>query len=77
MMSLIGGVAPRKVKADVSIEAKLKGDASLEVVIGTAETQPNSTETGMAAAIKKGDKSMNSIDTTKNGVGEKSSLPGE
>jgi hypothetical protein len=77
VMSLIGGIAPRLVKANGNIEAKLKGGAEVAVAFGKAKPAPKAAAKSTTAVVKKGDKTMKSIATTNNGVGKRSSLPGE
>ncbi len=76
-MSLIGGVAPRLVKADGNIVATLKGEANVAVSFEKAKAGPRAAKTCTKAAVKKGDKTMKPITTINDGVGKVSSLPGE
>lgn len=76
VVSLIGGIAPRLVKANGNIEAKLKGHAEVAAAFGKAKAAPKAAKS-TKAAVQKGDKTMKTIDTTNNGVGRRSSLPGE
>jgi hypothetical protein len=78
VMSLIGGVAPRLVKADGNIVATLKGEANVAVSFEKAKAGPRAAaKTCTKAAVKKGDKTMKPITTINDGVGKVSSLPGE
>ena len=77
VMSLIGGIAPRLVKANGNIEVKLKGDAEVAVAFGAAKAAPKAAAKSTKAVDHKGDRTMKSIATTNNGVGKRSSLPGE
>lgn len=77
VMSLIGGIAPRLVKANGNIEAKLKGSAEVAVSFGKAKPTPKAAAKSTTALAKNGDKTMKSITTINTGVGKRSSLPGE
>jgi hypothetical protein len=88
VISLIGGVAPRLIKADGNIDAIVKGEANVALGFGEAKAKPEvkakSAATSKAvakkstkAAVKKGNKTMTTIDSILNGVGKASSLPGE
>ena len=76
-MSLIGGIAPRLIRASGNIEATLKGEAEVAVAFGKAKAEPKAAAKSTKATNRKGDKTMKSITTIKNGVGKVSSLPGE
>lgn len=84
--SLIGGIAPRLIKADTRIDVVVRGEANVAVFSGEAKVKPGvkaataANESAAAkkrtAAIKKGTP-MTTINPIKNGVGKASSLPGE
>lgn len=83
MISLIGGVAPRWIKADGSIDVIVKGEAHVALGFGKLKAKAKSAapkavtkKTTKAEGIK-GDKAMKTISSIFNGVGKASSLPGE
>lgn len=88
VISLIGGIAPRLIKADGEIDVTVKGEANVAVGFGQAKAKPKPKAKSAAssnavaknstkAAVKKGNKTMTTIDSINNGVGKASSLPGE
>jgi len=88
VISLIGGIAPRLIKADGNIDVIVKGEANVALGFGQAKAKPKPKANSVAgskavakkstkAAVKKGNKTMATIDSIKNGVGNASSLPGE
>jgi hypothetical protein len=88
VISLIGGIAPRLIKADGNINVAVKGEANAAVGFGKAKAKPKAKVESAAAskaaakrntkaAVKKGNKAMTTIDSIKSGVGNASSLPGE
>ena len=88
VISLIGGIAPRLVKADGNIDVIVRGEANVTAGFGDVKAKPK-TEAGTAAkrtaaakkitkaGLKKGNKTMKTINSDKKGVGKASSLPGE
>jgi len=89
LISLIGGIAaPRLIKADGNINVIVKGGADLAFGFGEAKAKAKTgaktaaksktvAKKSTKAAVKKGHKTMTTINSTKNGVGNASSLPGE
>jgi hypothetical protein len=84
VISLIGGVAPRLIKADGKIDLIVKGEANVAVDFGKLKSSGKSAAGSKAvskkntkAAVKKGDKTMTTIGSILNGVGQAWSLPGE
>jgi hypothetical protein len=88
VISLIGGIAPRLIKADGNIDVIVKGEANVALGFGQAKAKPKPKANSVAgskavakkstkAAVKNGNKTMATIDSIKNGVGNASSLPGE
>ena len=88
VISLIGGVAPRLIKADGNIDVTIKGEANVALGFGKAKAKPKTKAKSAAAskagakkstkaAITKGNKTMTTIGSILNGVGKASSLPGE
>lgn len=87
VISLIGGVAPRLIKADGKIDVIVKGEANVALRVGEAKVKPKAKAKSAAtliavakksteAAVTKG-KTMTTIGSILNGVGKASSLPGE
>ena len=86
VISLIGGIAPRLIKADGKIDVIVKGEANVALGFGQTKAKPKPTAKSAAgskavatktkAAVKKG-KTMATIYSINNGVGNASSLPGE
>ncbi len=88
VISLIGGVAPRLVKADGNLDVVVKGEAHVALEFGEVKSKLKSS-TARSAASKsttkkrtkavatEGDKTMTTIGSILNGVGKASSLPGE
>jgi hypothetical protein len=88
VISLIGGIAPRLIKADGNIDVIVKGEANVALGFGEAKAKPKVKAKSAAAsktvakkspkaAVKKGNKTMTTINSIQNGVGNASSLPGE
>jgi hypothetical protein len=88
VISLIGGVAPRLIKADGNIDVIVKGEANVALGFGEAKAKLKAKAKSAAAptvvakkstkaAVKKGNKTMTTIDSILNGVGKASSLLGE
>ena len=88
VISLIGGIAPRLIKADGKINVIVKSEANVALGFGQAKAQPKPKTKSAAgskaimkkntkAAVKKGNRTMTTIDSIRNGVGNASSLPGE
>jgi hypothetical protein len=88
VISLIGGIAPRLIKADGKIDVIVKGEADVALGFGQAKAKPKPMAKSVVAckavakkstkaAVKKGKTTMTTIDSIKNGVGNASSLPGE
>jgi len=76
------------IKADGNIDVTIKGEANVALGFGKAKAKPKTKAKSAAAskagakkstkaAVKKGNKTMTTIDSIKNGVGKASSLPGE
>ena len=85
---MIGGIAPRLIKADGKIDVIVKGEADVALGFGQAKAKPRPkaksvvgpkavAKNNAKAAVKKGNKTMATIDSIKYGVGNASSLPGE
>lgn len=85
VISLIGGVAPRFIKADGKIDLTLKGEANVALDFGEAKAKPKTKAKSAAtskvvskkstkAVVKKGNKTMTTIGSILNGVGKASSL---
>jgi hypothetical protein len=75
VISLIGGIAPRLIKADVKIDAIVKGEANVALGFGQAKAKPKPKAKSVAgpkavaknnakAAVKKGNKTMATIDSS-------------
>ena len=88
VIGLIGGIAPRLIKADGKIDVIVKGEANVAVGFGRAKAKPKPKAKSAAdskvvakkstkAAVRKGNKTMTTIDSINDGVGKASSLPGE
>jgi hypothetical protein len=83
MISLIGGVAPRWIKANGSIDVIVNGEAHVVLGLGKLKSKAKSaasktvTKNTTKAEVIKGDKTMKTISSIFNGVGKASSLPGE
>jgi len=88
VISLIGGIAPRLIKADGKINVIVKSEANVVLGFGQAKAKPKPKAKSAAgskavvkkstkAAVKKGNRTMTTIDSIRNGVGNASSLPGE
>ncbi len=88
VISLIGGIAPRLIKADGQIDVIVKGETNVTLGFGQVKAKPKPNAKAVAgskavakkstkAAVKKGHKAMTTIDSITNGVGNASSLPGE
>jgi hypothetical protein len=86
VISLIGGIAPRLIKADGKIDVIVKGEANVTLGFGQAKAKPKAksvagskavAKKSTKTAVKKGNKTMTTIDSITNGVGNASSLPGE
>jgi len=87
VISLIGGIPPRLIKADGNIDITVKGQANVALGFGEAKAKPKAKAKSVAGskadirkstkAVKKGDKTMTTIGSILNGVGKASSLPGE
>jgi hypothetical protein len=88
VISLVGGIAPQLIKADGKIDVNVNGEANMVLGFGQSKAKPNPKTNPAAdskavalkstkAAVKKGNKTMTTIDSIKNGVGRASSLPGE
>ena len=88
VISLIGGIAPRLIKADGKIDVIVNGEANVALDFGQAKAKPKPNAKSVVgpkavvknntkAVVKKGNKTMATIDSVKNGVGNASSLPGE
>ena len=86
VISLIGGVAPRLIKADGNVDVIVKGEANIAVGFGQAKAKPKSKSAAASnvvakkstkAVVKKGNKTMTTIGSILNGIGKASSLPGE
>ncbi len=84
--SLIGGIAPRFITADGNINVVVRGEANVSAGFGKAQaklitkttvSQTAGTKKTTKAAIKKGNKTMTTINSIKKGVGKASALPGE
>ena len=86
--SLVGGIAPRLIKADGNVDVIVRGEANVAVGFGEAKAKPKSgaqtaakskavAKKSTKAAVKKGNKTMTTINSITNGVGNASSLPGE
>jgi hypothetical protein len=85
MISLIGGIAPRLIKADGNIDVIVKGEANVALGFGEAKVKSKAkaaaapkavAKTSTKAAVTKG-KTMTTIGSILNGLGKASSLPGE
>jgi len=87
VISLIGGIAPRFIKADGNIEVAVNGKANVAFDFGEAKAKPGAKAKSAAAskavakkrtkaAVKRGN-IMTTIGSIFNGVGKASSLPGE
>jgi len=86
MASLIGGIAPRLIKADGKVDVIVKGEANVALGFGKAKAKSKSKAKSAAsktvakkstkAAIKKGN-TMTTISSINSGVGKALSLPGE
>lgn len=88
VISLIGGIAPRLIKADGKIDVIVRSEANVTLGFGQAEAKRKPKAKSVAgskavakkitkAAVKKRNKTMTTIDSIKNGVGNASSLPGQ
>jgi hypothetical protein len=88
VISVIGGVAPRLVKADGNIDVIVRGEANVALGFGEAKVKPKANAKSVAAskaiakkstkaAVTKGKNAMTTIGSILNGVGKASSLPGE
>jgi hypothetical protein len=88
VIGLIGGIAPRLIKADGMIDVIVKGEVNVALGFGQAKAKPQAKAKSAAApktvaknstkaAVKKGKNTMTTIDSIMNGVGNASSLPGE
>lgn len=88
VISVIGGIAPRLIKADGNMDVIVKGDANVAVGFGQAKAKPKAnarsaaaskvvSKTSTKAVVTKGQKTMTTIGSILNGVGKASSLPGE
>jgi len=84
--SLVGGIAPRLIKADGNVDVIVRGEANVAVGFGEAKAKPAAKTAAKSkavakkstkAAVKKGNKTMTTINSITNGVGNASSLPGE
>ena len=83
VMSLIGGIAPRLIKANGNIDVIIRGESNVSLAFGKAQAKSKKTASASKAVakkttkawVKKG-KTMTTINTQK-GVGNASSLPGE
>jgi hypothetical protein len=85
--SLIGGMTPRLIKADGSVNMIVNGRVEATFAVRQAKAKPNvnlgttarpgaTAKTKTKAAVKKGS-NMTTIGSIKNGVGKAMSLPGE
>jgi len=83
MIGLIGGVAPRCIKAGGNIDVIVKGEAHValdfrELTAKVKSATPKAfTKNTTKAEVIKGDKTMKTIISIFNGIGKASSLPGE
>lgn len=88
VIGLIGGIAPRLIEADGRFNVIVKGEANVKLGFGQAKAKPKRktesaanpkavAETSTKAALKKGNKTMTTIVSINDGVGNASSLPGE
>jgi hypothetical protein len=88
VISLVGGIAPRLIKANGNVDVNVRGQATVVLGVGEANASPKvHTRTGAKskagakkstkAGIKKGNNTMTTINSIMNGVGNASSLPGE
>jgi hypothetical protein len=86
MTSLIGGIAPRVTNADGKIDVTIRSEASVGLEFGDAKAERNTTtfaertsgtKNSTDAELVKGEQTMTTINSDKNGVGKASSLPGE
>jgi hypothetical protein len=83
VISLIGSIAPRLIKADGNVDVIVKGEANIAVGFGQPKAKPKSKSSNVVAkkstkaVVKKGNKTMTTIGSILNGVGKASSLPGE
>jgi hypothetical protein len=88
VISLIGGVAPRLIKAEGNIDVIVNGDAKVTLGFGKAIVKSKAGKKSAVsskaiakmstnAAVAKGKNTMTTISSILNGVGKASSLPGE
>ena len=87
VIGLIGGIAPRLIKADGNVEVAVQGNVKVALGFGEAEAKPKAKAKSVVAfkavakkrtkaAVERGN-IMTTIGSILNGVGKASSLPGE
>jgi len=84
VISLVGGIAPRLIKADGNVDVIVRGEAGVTMAFGnpkaavkTAVESQTVAKKNTKARVKKGNNTMTTINSISNGVGNASSLPGE